>query len=148
MYQSILVPLDGSKLAENILTEVEELAVLLNARLNLIFVCKAHVLPGVDPTNAQVRVVQEAQKYLETLKEQLISKIPDIEIHTPYGSAADKILEVGRRHGVDLIAMSTHGRSGIGRWLLGSVAEKVVRHSEIPVLLLRSHETDAGSLEA
>jgi len=145
MYKSILVPLDGSKLAEIILTEVEELALLLNARLSLIYVSKAHVLPGVDPTDAQVRVVNKAKKYLENLKEQLLTKRIDIEIHTPYGNPAVRILEVSRRHDIDLIAMSTHGRSGIGRWLLGSIAEKVVRHSEIPVLLLRSHKMNGSS---
>ena len=145
MYQSILVPLDGSELAENILTEVEELALLLKARINLVFVSKAHVLPGVNPTDAQVRVVKRAQEYLENLKEQLADKKMEIGIHTPYGNPADKILEVCKRHQIDLIAMSTHGRSGIGRWLLGSVAEKVVRHSEIPVLLLRSHKMDDDS---
>ena len=145
MYKSILVPLDGSKLAENILTEVEELAVLLHARLNLIYVSKAHVLPGVDPTDAQVRVVNKAKQYLENLKEQLLTKNIDIQIHTPYGNPAAKILEVSRRHDIDLIAMSTHGRSGIGRWLLGSIADKVVRHSDVPILLLRSHKMDVSS---
>jgi len=145
MYKSILVPLDGSKLAENILTEVEELAVLLNARLNLINVRKAHVLPGVDPTDSQVRVVREAQEYLENLKGTLSTKIIGFKLHTPYGNPADKILEVSKRDDIDLIAMSTHGRSGIGRWLLGSVAEKVVRHSDIPVLLLRSREMNISS---
>jgi nucleotide-binding universal stress UspA family protein len=145
MYHSILVPLDGSKLAEAILPEVKELAVLLKARLNLILVSRAHVLPGIDPTEAQVKVVRGAQEYLEKLKEQLSVKNIDIEIHTPYGNPAEKILEVCRRHDIDLIAMSTHGRSGIGRWLLGSVAEKVVRHSEKPVLLLRARATDVDS---
>ena len=143
MYKSILVPLDGSMLAENILAEIEALALLLDAKLNLIYVSKAHVLPGVDPTDAQVKVVNTAKVYLETIRERLSAKNFEIEIHTPYGNPADKILEVCRRHDIDLIAMSTHGRSGIGRWLLGSVAEKVVRHSEIPVLLLRSHEMDS-----
>lgn len=146
MYKSILVPLDGSKLAESILTEVEELAVLLNARLNLVYVSKANVLPGVDPTDAQVRVVNKAKEYLGNIKEQLLMKNIDVEIHTPYGNPAAKILEVSKRHDIDLIAMSTHGRSGIGRWLLGSIAEKIVRHSEIPILLLRSHKMDASSL--
>jgi nucleotide-binding universal stress UspA family protein len=145
MYHSILVPLDGSKLAEAILPEVKELAVLLKARLNLILVSRAHVLPGIDPTEAQVKVVRGAQEYLEKLKEQLSVKNIDIEIHTPYGNPAEKILEVCRRHDIDLVAMSTHGRSGIGRWLLGSVAEKVVRHSEKPVLLLRAREMGADS---
>jgi nucleotide-binding universal stress UspA family protein len=147
MYKTILVPLDGSTLAENILTEVEELAVLLNAKLYLIYVSRAHVIPGVDPTNAQVRVVKEAQIYLESLKEKLSAKTIDIKLHTPYGNPADKILEVSKRDDIDLIAMSTHGRSGIGRWLLGSVAEKVVRHSDIPVLLLRSHGMDTSPSE-
>lgn len=145
MYRSILIPLDGSKLAESILAEVEELALLINAKLNLICVSKAHVLPGLDPTDEQVRVVKEAQEYLENIKKELSAKKIDINLHTPYGNPADKILEVCKRHDIDLIAMSTHGRSGIGRWLLGSVAEKVVRHSEVPVLLLRSRVMDAGS---
>lgn len=130
---------------EVILTEIEELAVLIKAKLNLIYVTKAHVLPGIDPTDEQVRVVKEAQKFLENINEKLSVQKIDIELHTPYGNPADKILEVCRRHDIDLIAMSTHGRSGIGRWLLGSIAEKVVRHSEVPVLLLRSHVKDDNS---
>ena len=141
MYQSILVPLDGSKLAEAILPEVEELTTLLKAQLHLIMVSRIHVLPGVDPTDAQVKVIHLAQEYLEKLKEQLSDKRFDIELHAPYGDPAEKILEVCRRHDIDLIAMSTHGRSGIGRWLLGSIADRVVRHSEKPVLLLRAGNT-------
>ncbi len=140
MYKTILVPLDGSKLAEAILPEVEELALVLKARLNLIRVSRAHVFPGADPTDSQVRVVRSAEAYLEGLKEKLSTKLNDIETHASYGSPADKILEVSRRQDIDLIAMSTHGRSGIGRWLLGSVAEKVVRHSDVPVLLLRAQD--------
>ena len=146
MYQSILVPLDGSKLAEAILPEVEELARVLKARLNLIRVSRAHVFPGADPTDSQVKVVRRAEAYLEGLRGKLSTKLADIEIHASYGSPADKILEVSRRQDIDMIAMSTHGRSGIGRWLLGSVAEKVVRHSDIPVLLLRAH--DKGEMPA
>ena len=147
MYQSILVPLDGSKLAEAILPEVEELSALLKARLHLVMVSRVNVLPGLDPTDAQVRVIHRAQEYLEKLEEQLSVRNIDIKPHAPYGDAAEKILEVCRRHDIDLIAMSTHGRSGIGRWLLGSIADKVVRHSEKPVLLLRARNTDAGSSE-
>jgi nucleotide-binding universal stress UspA family protein len=147
MYQSILVPLDGSKLAEAILPEVEEFISLLKARLHLIMVSHVNVLPGLDPTDAQVKVIHRAQEYLEKLKEQLSAKIIDIELHAPYGDPAEKILEVCLRHDIDLIAMSTHGRSGIGRWLLGSIADKVVRHSEKPVLLLRARNTDTGSSE-
>jgi nucleotide-binding universal stress UspA family protein len=141
----MLIPLDGSKLAEAILPEVEELARILKAKLYLIRVSRAQVLPGRDPTDSQVEVVRRAQEYLEELKNKLSARHADIQIHAPYGSPADKILEVCRRQRVEMIAMSTHGRSGIGRWLLGSVAEKVVRHSDVPVLLLRAQEKDTGS---
>ncbi len=147
MYQSILVPIDGSKLAEAILPEVEELAALLKARLHLIRVSRVNVLPGLDPTDAQVRVIHLAQNYLEKLQEQLTVKNIDIELHTPYGDPAEKILEVCQRDDIDLIAMSTHGRGGIGRWLLGSIADKVMRHSEKPVLLLRAGNTNIDSSE-
>jgi len=132
-------------LPEAILPEVEELASLFKARLHLVMVSRVNVLPGLDPTDAQVRVIHRAQEYLEKLEEQLSVRNIDIEPHAPYGDPAEKILEVCRRHDIDLIAMSTHGRSGIGRWLLGSIADKVVRHSEKPVLLLRARNTDAGS---
>jgi nucleotide-binding universal stress UspA family protein len=147
MYQSILVPLDGSKLAEAILPEVEELAALLKARLHLIRVSRVNVLPGLDPTDAQVRVIHRAQEYLGKMKEQLSTRNIDIELHAPYGDPAEKILEVCRRHDIGLIAMSTHGRGGIGRWLLGSIADKVMRHSEKPVLLLRARNTNIDSSE-
>lgn len=142
MYKSILVPLDHSELAEKILPEVEELALLLKAKLHLICVSKATVLPGVDRTDAQVKVVNTAKEYLERVKERLSTKDIEIEMHSPYGNPAENILSVCKRQQIELIAMSTHGRSGISRWLLGSVAEKVVRHSEIPVLLYRSGKVD------
>ena len=142
MYKSILVPLDHSELAEKILPEVEELALLLKAKLHLICVSKAVVMPGVDRTDAQVKVVNTAKEYLARIKERLSAKNIEIEMHSPYGNPAENILSVCKLQQIDLVAMSTHGRSGISRLLLGSVAEKVVRHSEIPVLLYRSGKVD------
>jgi nucleotide-binding universal stress UspA family protein len=138
MYRSILIPLDGSRLAEAIIPEIDKFAKLVDARLELIRVSRVHVLPGVNPSDAQIRAVRRAQEYLENLKNRLSDRNLDIKIRAAYGDPAEKILEVCRRQDIDLIAMSTHGRSGIGRWLLGSVAEKVVRHSEKPVFLLRA----------
>lgn len=138
---------DGSKLAEAILPEVGELAKLLKARINLIRVSRTYWMPGADQTEAQVKVTREAQEYLENLKEQLLAMDIDVETHAAYGNPAEKILEVCRRHNIDLIAMSTHGRSGIGRWILGSVAEEVVRHSEKPVLLICARGMDSDSLK-
>ncbi len=141
MYKSILVPLDGSKLAEGILPEIEKIALELKSRIILIRVSRAHVLPGVDPSDAQIRAVRQSEDYLQGLKRQLTASGFEVEVHTPYGDSAEKILEICSRYDFDLIAMSTHGRSGLGRWLLGSVAEKIVRHSEKPVLLLRAQKS-------
>ena len=137
MYKSILVPLDGSKLAEAILPEIEKVASCMQARIILLRVCRAHVFPGKDPTEAEVEVVRNAEKYLLAIAADLHAKGFEAEVHVRYGDVAEEILNHSKRNEIDLISMSTHGRSGLGRWLLGSVAEKIVRHSEKPVLLLR-----------
>ena len=140
MYKAILVPLDGSKLAEAILPEIEKVASCMRARIILLRVCRAHVFPGKDPTEAEVEVVRNAEKYLATIVADLNAKGFDVELHVRYGDVAEEILNHSKRNEIDLISMSTHGRSGLGRWLLGSVAEKIVRHCEKPVLLLRPKE--------
>ena len=110
----------------------------MQARIILLRVCRAHVFPGRDPTKAEVEVIREAEKYLSGIAKELATRGFDAEIHVRYGDVADEILSHSRRNEIDLISMSTHGRSGFGRWLLGSVAEKIVRHSEKPVLLMRA----------
>ncbi|MGD8370565.1 MAG: universal stress protein [Syntrophobacterales bacterium] len=140
MYTSIMIPLDGSKLAEAILPEIEKVASCMRARLILLRVCRAHVFPGKDPTTAEVEVVREAEEYLNDIAAQLTARGLEVEVHVRYGDVAEEILTHSRRNDIDLISMSTHGRSGLGRWLLGSVAEKILRHSEKPVLLLRAEE--------
>ena len=138
MYKSILVPLDGSALAEAILPEIEKVASCMKASIVLLRVSQAHVFPGKDPTEAEVEVVKQAEVYLKTIVDHLSAKGFVAEAHVRYGDVAEEILTHSKRNDLDLIAMSTHGRSGFGRWLLGSVAEKIVRHSEKPVLLLRA----------
>ncbi len=145
MYKTILVPLDGSHLAEAILPEIEKVASCMRARIVLLRVCRAHVFPGKDPTEAEVEVVRKAEAYLDNIEAQLTAKGFDAEVHVRYGDVADEILNHSKRNDIDLISMCTHGRSGLGRWLLGSVAEKIVRHSEKPVLLLRAKEEGESS---
>jgi nucleotide-binding universal stress UspA family protein len=140
MYQTILLPLDGSPVAEAILPQVVKLVSALKSRLILVRVSRSYTLPGLDPSGAQIEAVQQAQSYLEDIQKRLADQGIESEIHVPYGDPAWKILEICKRHDLDLIAMSTHGRSGLGRWVMGSVAEKVVRHSDKPVLLMRSPE--------
>jgi nucleotide-binding universal stress UspA family protein len=133
----ILVPLDGSECAETGLPLVEKLATELKAVIALLRVAYARTFPGVDPTDAQVKVVGEAEEYLGKIERQLVAKGIKIETHIRYGHDADEILSHAADADIDLIALTIHGRSGVKRFLLGSVAEKVLRHSSKPVFLVR-----------
>lgn len=133
----ILVPLDGSKCAETVLPKVEKLAVDLKVGICLLRVAYAHSFPGADPTDAEVKVVREAEDYLKTVEERLKAKGLKVDSHVRYGNDAEEILDHAAMKDIDMVAMSTHGRSGVGRWLLGSVAEKILRHSPKPIFLVR-----------
>ena len=94
---------------------------------------------GLDELEGQVRVVREAEKYLDEIKARLAAKgIQRVETSVWYGPPASAIVEAAKVGKVDLIVMSTHGRSGIGRWVLGSVADRVLRGATSPVLLVRA----------
>ncbi|MGE5603755.1 MAG: universal stress protein [Nitrososphaerales archaeon] len=137
MYHTLLVPLDGSEYSERALPLAMILARHLGAQLVLMRAASASVFPGADATQAEVRAVEEAQTYLVKMKAEMSGQGVSIEIALPYGDAAEEILqEIGTRH-ADLVVMCTHGRSGLGRWIFGSVAEKVLAHSTAPVLLVR-----------
>ncbi len=136
-FENILVPMDGSECAEMILPKIEKLATDLKASIHLLQVVYAHTFPGVDPTEAEVAVVRKAEEYLKKIEDQLNAKGFKADSHVRYGDEAEEILDHASQKDVDLIAMTTHGRSGIKRFLLGSVAEKILRHSAKPVFLVR-----------
>ena len=82
---------------------------------------------------------QEAENYLEDKADRLRAEgLQQVTTTAVEGAAASEIIDIARTTANNLVAMSTHGRSGIGRWVLGSVAEKVVQHSRDPVLLIRA----------
>jgi len=140
MFERILVPLDGSEMAESILPYVEDLAATHKAKIVLVRVALAHILPGQDEIKAEVSAVREAEDYLKGVKERLRKKGFDVESHVRYGKGAEEIIDFCQEPHIDAVAMFTHGRTGVGRWLLGSVAEKVVRHCPIPTLLFRPRQ--------
>lgn len=140
MYRKILVPLDGSPLAEEILQHVRDLARLTDAEICLLRVVLAHPFPGTDPTERQVEVVREAEDYLKGVEQRLKAEGFNVSVHVRYGHEAIEILEHAKLKEIDLVAMSTHGRTGVERWALGSVSERVLRHSPKPVLLVRAGE--------
>jgi nucleotide-binding universal stress UspA family protein len=136
MYHTILVPLDGSAFSERALPMATALAQTMSAQLVLVRAASASVFPGADPTEAQCQAVEEAEAYLWAVATGLSEQGLSVEVAVPYGDAAESILlEIGL-HGADLVVMGTHGRSGLGRWIYGSVAEQVLARSPAPVLLV------------
>ena len=137
----ILVPLDGSELAEAAIADALDVANRDSASLMLVRATEARVLPGVDPISAQIEVVNDAERYLASVKAGLEKRdFCNGETHVWYGPAAPAIIEAARVYKVDLIVMSTHGRTGFGRLVFGSVAESVLRGTTVPILLLRPSE--------
>lgn len=135
----ILIPLDGSLLAETALAKAVELSGETPSTLILLRAAEAHTFPGMDPTDAQVSVVREAEEYLAGVAGRLEAEgVKDVRTSVWYGPPASAVVEAARAQKVDLIVMTTHGRSGIGRLILGSVAESVLRGTRTPILLLRA----------
>jgi nucleotide-binding universal stress UspA family protein len=135
----ILVPLDGSALAEVALDRAADLARGAASTIVLLRAAEAHVLPGLDPTDAQVAVVREAEEYLAAAANRLrAGGVKHVETSVWYGQPAESIVEAARARKADLIVMASHGRSGLGRLILGSVTESVLRATDTPILLVRA----------
>jgi nucleotide-binding universal stress UspA family protein len=147
-FRSIVVPLDGSELAEKVLPTVAELAKELKLEVVLF---RAYNIPysamAADPEAfylvADEELIEalryEAVAYLEKKTEQMKKLgVDKVSYTAKYGFAADEIVSFARSMPDSLIAMSTHGQSGVKRWVLGSVTETVVRHSSDPVLVIRA----------
>jgi len=138
----ILVPLDGSELSESILTTAVELVRACDARLTLLQVLSTgHPDPGgMIPTNPEqwAHALQEGEVYLEALAGRLRRRRIRVDTMVmAHSDAGQAIREVAQEDGADLIAMATHGYTGIRRVLFGSVAEDVLRHSHVPMLIQR-----------
>ncbi|MBI3971130.1 MAG: universal stress protein [Chloroflexi bacterium] len=139
--ETILVPLDGSPLSERALPYAELLARESGGRLLLLRAAPNGLLAEPDAGTAHYHTVAEAEEYLTAVRTRMLEraapgKAPEVEVAAVRGEAAGAILSTARDRNADLIAMATHGRSGLGRWLYGSVADHVMRHAETPVLLI------------
>ena len=132
MDQQILVPLDGSPLAERALPLARVLAKAGQAQLILLRVISPPT--GHDPGDADGSV-EAVTTYLRDQAARL-TDVRGVETAVAVGDAADAILDQAERRPADLVVMSTHGRSGIGRWVYGSVADAVMRRSPVPVFLV------------
>ena len=152
MYKKILVPLDGSKLAECALSHVEELAGGSDTQEVILVSVTEQVKASTrapearelyDMAGSQVTVTfgkkeGEAQKYLEGIADGLEAKGIKARTEVLLWPPAEAIASCAERNSADIIVMSTHGRSGPSRWAFGSVADRVLRSSCVPVLLIRA----------
>jgi nucleotide-binding universal stress UspA family protein len=137
MLKKILVPLDGSALAEHALGYAAELSIPTGATLLLVKAAYSHTMPGIDSRERKEGAIFEAQEYLFRTAAGLMKRGYSCETVAPYGHAADCILDQARLSKASLVVMTTHGRTGPGRLLFGSVAESVVAQSKVPVLAAR-----------
>jgi nucleotide-binding universal stress UspA family protein len=142
--KTVVVPLDGSPLAEQVLPHVADLARRLGLQVVL---TRAYALPPTMAPDAYGTYTEEminqleadARSYLLAKVEGLKEKgIENVTAAVDLGYGAEEIIKLGRQTPDNFIAMCSHGRSGIRRWLLGSVTERVVRHSGDPVLIIRA----------
>jgi nucleotide-binding universal stress UspA family protein len=134
--RTIVVPLDGSALAERALPYAEALARDGAASLFLVRATLAHALPGMDLAEEQIRTVGAAEAYLAEVAKQLASLGIEADSGVVYGPPSAAILDEIRLRSASMVVMATHGRSGLGRWLYGSVADFVLHRSPVPVLLV------------
>ncbi len=155
MFERILVPLDGSPRAELILSQVGRILRREDAEVLLLRVVDIPIPMGSPEISAQVDVTQlraqerdAAQKYVHEVARRFSDRGAKVHGRVAEGSPADLILQTARSEGSTLIAMATHGRSGLARWALGSIAEKVARAADVPLLLVRSfRRSPKGDLE-
>lgn len=146
MYNRILVPLDGSKRAEAILPHVEDLARRYGAEVILLHVVEP-VPFSVGPEGAYIvlreeleRRTEQGEMYLSGLEDEYRDKGIEIRTRVVHGSSVEAITEAAERESADLVAMASHGRTGLRRVFYGSVAAGVLNRIDRPLLLIRAHD--------
>ncbi len=154
MYGRVLIPLDGSALAETILPFAERIAGPLDAEVVLLGVVEplsamtGLATGGVNAVDALFLRQLETKKYLAEVARRLEAKGLRVRTLLGLGTPAAEIVESAKAAQADLIAMTTHGRSGLRRAVLGSVAEQVLRAASVPVLMIRMPAPSPAPAEA
>ncbi|MFH0847153.1 MAG: universal stress protein [Chloroflexota bacterium] len=147
MYNRILVPLDGSKLAESSLEHVKAIATGCQVAEVILLAVVSGYRPGagfswggVESEKQMAGMAEKAQakarSYLDSVGAKLAEKGMVVRTCVMIGSPAETILNYVKDNNIDLIVIATHGRSGLSRWALGSVAEKVLTASPVPVFIV------------
>jgi len=150
MFDPILVPLDGSLLAECVLPHAIAIAQAFNARIILLRVLEKNRSNGsaqiFDLLNWQIKKT-EAKLYLEKISARLAKSQLRIDATVLEGLMAESITEFAQSQGVNLIILSSHGRSGVSQWGISSVAQKIILGSPTSVLIVRAHQPAVSELK-
>ncbi len=155
MYQRILVPLDGSELAERVIPYAVSIANALSSQLSLLRIFDSVPEQWADPTHGRyldqmtTSFRNQAMDYLERIAAPLRREGITVTCSAHEGNPSELIINESSREADTLIAMSTHGRSGVNRWVMGSVTDKVLHGVDAPLLIVRSQEgSPPASIEA
>ena len=161
MYKKIMVPLDGSKLAECVLPHVDGFVTGCQVE-TIIFVRVIEPTPTrysavgstVNPQNHETvlknveRIEEESRSSAERYLKEVISRVKQdgikYKVDVLVGKVADRLVDYVDANEIDLVLIATHGRSGISRWVRGSIADKVLRSSRAPVLMVRADGKMSG----
>jgi len=134
----LLVPVDFSDPSQEAFRYARELAHLYDAQVHLLHVVEDILRPAFYVEDLEENVEKKARERLQQFVERTPGPEVDLDLHTTSGQAASAITTFADQHDIDLVVTSTHGRTGMQRLLLGSVAEKIVRHTHCPVFTVRS----------
>jgi nucleotide-binding universal stress UspA family protein len=146
MYKHIMVPLDGSELAECVFSHVIEIAECNKSKITLVRVVTplalatseyAGMLSTTEFQKIEDADVAAAKKYMAEKQAYFKVKGFDVQAEVFFGNIVDSLTDFVEANGVDLIIIATHGRSGVSRWVWGSIADRILRSAKVPVLMVR-----------
>ena len=143
MYQHILVPTDGSEAVESAIRQAIDLARDLDAHIHALYVvdtATATAVPETQWSTMEDVIADAGRRALEAVASEAEAAGVPVTTAIRHGSPHEQILAATEAEDIDLVVMGTHGRSGLDRVLLGSVTEKVIRRSNVPVLVTRITE--------
>ena len=153
MYRKIMVPLDGSELAECVLPHVEafmkgfDLSDVILVRVVEPEMPSYHSEIPIDPKIMAQREAERkssAKDYLNKVASRIKHEGTTVRAEVLVGRVTESLTDYAEKHDIELILIATHGRSGVTRWVRGSVADKILRSANVPVLMVRAPGTEGG----
>jgi nucleotide-binding universal stress UspA family protein len=141
MYERILIPTDGSECADSAVDHAIDIATQYDAELHVLSVVDtrdmSHSAPAISPQQVEQTLRERAESVVESVAERAADAGVETVTAVEPGVPDDVVVEYAADHDCDLVVMGTHGRTGLQRYLLGSVTERTVRRSSVPVLTVR-----------